>query len=73
MGFNTVVQLVIDRADGEIAFEFFESLYHLGKLNIVLPGLAWILFYEIGTKQITTFSLAHFAELVFAKSEGEGL
>lgn len=26
MGLDTGVQLVIDRTDGEIAFEFFESL-----------------------------------------------
>lgn len=37
MGLDTGVELVIDRTDGEVAFEFFERLFHFGQLGIILP------------------------------------
>ena len=42
--------MMIDRADGKIAFEFFESLFYFGQLYIVLPELGGVLLYEIGAK-----------------------
>ena len=34
--FDTRILLVIDRSDGQIAFEFFEGLLDLGELDVAL-------------------------------------
>ncbi len=48
VGFDTMVELVIDRPDGEIAFEFLEGLLDLGELDVELPQVDRIIVTEIG-------------------------
>ena len=48
MGCDALFSLVIDRADGEVAFEFFEGLFALGELAVVFPEFDWIAVGELG-------------------------
>jgi hypothetical protein len=48
VGCDALFSLVIDRADGEVAFEFFEGLFALGELAVVFPEFDWIAVGELG-------------------------
>ena len=46
----------MDRADGQIAFEFLEGLFHFGELEVKLPQLRRIAFPEVGAQQVAPFA-----------------
>ena len=71
--FDARVLLVVNRADGQVAFELFEGLLDLGQLNIVLPQQSGRFSGEIGTEQVTTFSTPNRSEFVSIQSKREGL
>jgi len=52
---NTLVCLMIDGPDGEIALELLEGLLHLGELDVEGPQLRRGLSQEIGAQQILAF------------------
>jgi hypothetical protein len=57
------LELVMDRADGEIAFEIFERLFHRDELQVIVPKLDGIVLGEIGAQQVSPFAPPHFLEL----------
>ncbi|MDQ3775111.1 MAG: hypothetical protein M3461_12515, partial [Pseudomonadota bacterium] len=73
VGCDTRVFLVIDRADGQIALEFFEGLLDLGQLDVVLPQASGRFSREIGAEQVAPFSAPNDAEFVPVQGEGEDL
>ena len=46
------LELVMDRADGEIAFEIFKRLFDHNQLQVVIPQLDRILLGQIGAQQV---------------------
>ena len=71
--FDARILLVIDRTDGQIAFEFFEGLLDFGQLDVVLSQVSGMLSCEIGAEQVAPFSTPNYAEFVSVQGEGEGL
>jgi hypothetical protein len=53
--FNPLLELMVDRADSQIALEIAEGFLNLGQLDIKLPELSRIDSNQIGAQQITTF------------------
>ena len=47
MGFDAVFELVVDGPDGQVAFEFFEGWFDLGKLEVVFPKFCRIISAKI--------------------------
>src|ERR687896_1578253 len=71
--FDARVLLVVNRADGQVAFELFEGLLDLGQLNIVLPQQRGRFPGEIGTEQVAAFSTPNRSEFVSVQSKRERL
>ena len=65
--------LVIDRSDGQIAFEFFEGLLDLGELDVVLPQLGRRCSGEIRAEQVASFSTPNRSEFVSVQRKCEAL
>jgi len=61
MGLDAVVELVVDRSDGEIAFQFLEGLLDLGELDVEPPQVGRIIVAEIGAQQIASLAPAYLA------------
>lgn len=72
VGINTIIALMVNRADGKVMFEFFERLLDFGELNVILPQFGRVLTIEIGAQQVTTFTLPHLAEFGLVQGEGKG-
>ena len=69
---DTIIALMVDRADGKVVFEFFEGLLDFGQLNVVLPQLGGIFTRESGAQQITACTAPHLAQFGLVQGEGEG-
>src|SRR5882757_11223536 len=54
VGFDALLVLVEDGADGEVALEVLEGLFDGDELDVVLPEQGWIVVGEIGAQQITS-------------------
>ena len=59
VGFDPLLVLVEDRADGEVALEVLEGLFDGDELDIVLPEETWIAVGEFGAQQITSLTAAY--------------
>ena len=55
---DTLIGLMIDWPDGEIALQFLERLLHFGELNVKGPQFCRGLAHKIGTQQIPAFVTA---------------
>ena len=56
VGLDTMVELVMDRSDGEIAFQFLEGLFDLGELDVEPPQAGRIVLAEVGAQQIAALA-----------------
>ncbi len=72
VGIDTILALMVDRADGKVVFEFLEGLLDFGELKVVFPQFGGIFTVEIGAQQVTAFTAPHLAELGLVQREGEG-
>lgn len=72
VGLDTLLALVIDGPDGEIALQFLERLFHFGELNIESPQFRRRLSCEIGAQQIPAFVTPAGAQALAVQREGEG-
>ena len=71
--FDARVFRVINWADAQIAFEFFEGLLDLSQLNLVLPQQSGRCSGESGTERVAAFSRPNRSEFVCVQSNREGL
>ena len=55
VGFDAFVGLMIDRADREVVFEFFECLLDLGEPDVVLPQGGGVFVGQVGAQQILLY------------------
>ena len=55
---DTLIGLMIDWPDGEIALQFLERLLHFGELNVEGPQFCRGLAHKIGAQQIPAFVAA---------------
>jgi hypothetical protein len=67
------IQLVVDRANAQVALELFERLFDLGELDIPGPELNGIVAGEVGAQQIAALTPADLAQLLAIECKGEGL
>ncbi len=56
MGLDAVVELVIDRPDGEIAFQLLEGPLDLGELYLKAPQAGRVVVAEVGAQQVTALA-----------------
>ena len=56
MGLDAVVELVIDRPDGEIAFQLLEGLLDLGELDVKAPQAGRVIVLQVGAQQVAAFA-----------------
>ena len=66
VGFDAVVELMVDRPQTQIAFQFLEGLLNLDELDVILPQQGRIGGREIGAQQVATFPAPGLPELRFA-------
>src|SRR5439155_17738099 len=65
------LQAVKNWPQAQIIFEVFESRFDLRQLDIKLPQLGRLFVAKISAQQVTAFSAAHLAQLVFKQLESE--
>src|SRR5271157_2952202 len=70
---DTLVCLMIDGPDGEIALELLERLLHFGELDVEGPQLRRGLSHEIGAQQVPAFVPPAGAQARPVQREGESL
>ena len=58
MGLDAVVELVVDRPDGEIAFQFLEGLLDLGELDVKAPQAGRVMVMQVAAQQVSVLALA---------------
>jgi hypothetical protein len=73
VGLYSVLILVVDRADGQIAFELFEDGFDLDQLQVLFPELGRRFFGHVGAQQVAAFPPPGLTDFVQAQLEGEGL
>ena len=73
VGLDAMVELMINRADAEIALEFLEGLFDLGELDVMPPQSGGIAIGEVGAQQITALAASRLAQFFLAQAEAEGL
>ena len=56
MGLDAVVELVVDRSDGEIAFQLLEGLLDLGELNVKPPQAGRVIVLQVAAQQVAAFA-----------------
>ncbi len=71
--FDTIVFLVVDRADVEVVLEFLEGLLDFGEHDVLLPEFFRVFGDEVGAQQVGAFASAGFAQLLAVELEGEGV
>ena len=73
MGFDPLLQLVVDRAQRQIVLEVFESGFHFRQLDVKLPQLfGRSSAGNVGAQQVAAFPCARLPQFVFAQGEGQG-
>ena len=73
MRLDTLIGLMIDWPDGEIALQLLERLLHFGELDVEGPQLRRGLSYEIGAQQIPAFVPPAGAQARPVQRKGESL
>ncbi len=56
VGLDAMVELVVDRPDGEIAFQLLEGLLDLGELDIEAPQAGRVIVLQVGAQQVAAFA-----------------
>ena len=64
MCLDPLIFLVVDRADAQILFDLFESLFDFSQDDILLPQFLRIARRQVRTQQIGSFSPSNPSQLV---------
>ena len=54
VGFDAMVELMVDRPQAQVVFQFLESLLDFSELDVVLPQGGRAGFGQVGTQQVAT-------------------
>src|ERR1700745_379091 len=72
MRLDSMLELMMDRAQLEIVFQVFERSLDFGQLNVELPEIGGgAVFASCGAQQIAPFMSAHLAQLLAVEREAE--
>ena len=71
MRLDSVVELMVDGAHGEVLFEFFERLFDFGELEVKLPQLCGVTVAHVGAQEIAAFASPGFAQFCKIELVGE--
>jgi hypothetical protein len=70
VGFDPLVDLVVDRVDRQISLQFLERLFHLDKLQVEHSVLRRITADDIRPQQVTAFATACRAQSLPVQANG---
>src|SRR5271163_4650358 len=73
MGFDAVLELVMDGPNRQIVLQFLERLLDLDQLEIEPPEMAGVVAPDVGAKQIAAFTPPGDAKLLAVQREMERL
>ena len=67
VGFDPVFELVMNRPEGKVAFEVFESFFDLSQEHVELPEHCRIAVAEVASQQVPAFAPPDLTEFVFSQ------